>query len=73
MAFDIATTVEDTFWSIEIEISLAQFDQKKIETGDLWGFNVARVRIANASEYGQWTPTYGNAHRPDRFGFLMFN
>ena len=40
--------------------------------GGKWGFNVARVRIGNASEYGQWVPTYGNAHRPDRFGVLLF-
>ena len=29
-------------------------------------------RIANASEYGQWVPTYGSALRPDRFGYLVF-
>ncbi len=33
----------------------------------------ARVRIANASEYGQWVLTYGSSHRPDRFGLMIFH
>jgi len=70
---NVATKVEDTFWTIEIEIPADQLHQGRIQSGDIWGFNVARVRIANASEYGQWTPTYGNAHRPDRFGFLVID
>ena len=44
----------------------------RIESGAIWGFNIARVWITNASEYGQWVPTYGLAHRSDRFGFLIF-
>jgi len=71
--FNLVTKVEDTFWTIEIEIPADQLHQSKIQSGDIWGFNIARVRIANASEYGQWTPTYGDAHRPDRFGFLIFD
>ena len=57
---------------MEIEIPAAQLHGAHIRRGDVWGFNVARVRIANASEYGQWVPTYGFALRPDRFGFLLF-
>ena len=50
-----------------------RFTPDRIHPGDVWGFNIARVRIANAAEYGQWMPTYGNAHRPDRFGWLVFD
>ena len=71
-AYNVATSVADTAWTVEIEIPGEQLHQSEIESGDVWGFNVARVRISNASEYGQWAPTYGFAHRPDRFGFLVF-
>jgi len=68
-----AVQVNDAYWSLEIEIPMAQFGQAAPETGAVWGANIARIRIANASEYGQWAPTYGSALRPDRFGFLVFD
>ena len=70
--YRVATRVAETFWSLEIEIPAPQLHNSSISPGAVWGFNVARVRIANASEYGQLTPTYGSAHRPNRFGFLVF-
>ena len=70
--YTIATAVEDTFWVCEIEIPFKQVGNPRVRRGTLWGFNVARVRIGNASEYGQWMPTYGTPHRPGRFGFLFF-
>ena len=71
--FWTATRVEDTFWTAEIEIPAHQFEPDRIQSEQIWDFNVARVRITNASEFGQWVPTYGDAHRPDRFGFLIFD
>jgi len=70
--YEIATKVEETFWTAEIAIPISQFE-RRIEPGDIWGFNLARIRIANAAEYGQWVPTYGRALRPDRFGFILFD
>jgi|APSaa5957512622_1039677.scaffolds.fasta_scaffold07205_3 thioredoxin-like negative regulator of GroEL len=70
--YEIATKVEETFWTAEIAIPIAQFE-RRIEPGQIWGFNLARIRIANAAEYGQWVPTYGRALRPDRFGFILFD
>ena len=67
-----ATRVEETFWSLEIEIPAPQLHNSSISRGDVWGFNVARVRIANASEYGQLAPTYGRADQPHLFNFLVF-
>ena len=68
-----AASVSDTYWAAEIELPFTSFTDQKIAPGTIWGFNVARVRIGNAAEYGQWIPTYGSAHRPDRFGFLIFD
>ncbi|MCE2532189.1 MAG: HEAT repeat domain-containing protein [Acidimicrobiia bacterium] len=69
---EVGTAVADTFWVVEAAIPVAQMEGAPAAPGVEWGFNVARVRIGNASEYGQWVPTYGNAHRPDRFGMLLF-
>ena len=71
--FEVAASVADTFWTAEFAIPVAELDAKPITRGTIWGFNVARVRIANDSEYGQWTPTFGWALRPHRFGLLIFN
>lgn len=40
-----------------------------METGTVWGANLARIRIANASDYGQWVPIDGSALEPGRIGF----
>ena len=71
-AIEVAAAVADTFWVVEAAIPTAQLEEGPAAPGVEWGFNLARVRIGNASEYGQWVPTYGNAHRPDRFGVLLF-
>ena len=71
--YEVATKVEDNFWTVEIGVPASTLQKKKIQAGDTWGFNVARIRIANAAEYGQWVPTYGSSQRPERFGFLIFN
>jgi len=69
--FQLATDVADTFWTLEIKIPFKTLEAKA-KKGTVWGFDIARVRIGNASEYGQWVPTYGSAHRPDRFGLMVF-
>ena len=70
--FDIATDVQGDYWTAEMAIPVAELGNASIVKGDIWGFNVARVRIP-AAEYGQWAPTYGSAQRPQRFGFLVFD
>ena len=69
---EAATTVADTFWSVEVAIAVGGLKGASFAPGDIWGFNIARVRIGNASEFAQWVPTYGYSHRPDRFGYLLF-
>jgi len=68
-----AAAVADTFWSAEVEFPIANLPDIGTTPSAIWGFNVARVRIGNAGEYGQWTPTYGDAHSPQSFGFLIFD
>ncbi|MBT3344536.1 MAG: hypothetical protein HN712_20335 [Gemmatimonadetes bacterium] len=67
-----AVVVSESGWSLEIGLPLAQLTESAGPiSGQVWGFNLARIR-QEASEYGQWAPTYGSALRPDRFGFLIF-
>jgi hypothetical protein len=66
------TQVGADHWSLEVAIPLAQFGEGETGSGAVWGANLARIRIANASEYGQWAPTYGSALEPGRFGYLVF-
>lgn len=69
---EIATFVADTFWVAEVALPAAGLKGAAFAPGDVWGFNICRVRTGNASEYAQWVPTYGYAERPDRFGYLLF-
>ena len=68
----VATAVEPTYWSVEMEVPLRTLGVEQVRPGDLWGFNIARVRITHGGEYDQWVPTYGYSGRPDRFGVLLF-
>ena len=70
--FDLATSISGDAWIVELEIPADQFDVASTASGAVWGFNFGRNRIANGSEYIQWSPTYGFALQPERFGFLVF-
>ena len=69
---EVCPKVMPDFWALEIKIPFKDLGVDAIIPGAIFGFNVATVRIGNSSEYGQWTPTYGAAQRPERFGFLLF-
>jgi hypothetical protein len=71
--FRVGVDVAETYWTVEIELPAHYFHDSRIEKGAIWGLNVARIRIANFSEYAQWAPTFGFAHRPFRFGFIVFD
>jgi hypothetical protein len=70
--FEVAVQVAETFWSLEAAIPAAELGAS-LSAGDVWGFNVSRVRIAYASELGQWSPTHGATQVPTKFGFLVFD
>ena len=69
--FRAAGRVEEEFWTAEVEIPAGELHDEAIHRGTVWGFNVARNRVAHGEEYGQWVPTFGIALRPERFGFLV--
>ena len=66
-------TVADTEWSLELRIPAHKLANSRIAAGNVWGFNVGRVRTIGDFAYAQWAPTFGSAHRPDRFGYLLFD
>lgn len=70
--FEHAVRVQPTYWTLEVAVPMAQFGKGEVGPGAVWGANIARVRIAAESPYGQWVPTYGFSLRPDRFGYLVF-
>ena len=69
---EVAVSVKADAWSVELEVPADLFGSESMRTGNVWGFNVGRNRVANGTEYLQWAPTYGFALRPERFGFLVF-
>jgi len=71
--FRTSAKVEDDFWSLEIEIPYRELEASVPRKGTIWGFNVISTRMGVDAQQGQWVPTYGDPHRPDRFGFLIFN
>ncbi len=68
-----ATATGEAHWTLELEIPVHRLEPPRVRAGDVWGLNVARVHGAHPGPYAQWAPTYGTAHRPDRFGFLLFD
>jgi hypothetical protein len=61
------------FWSLEIKIPLKNLTKQGVEPGDIWGFNVCRVRRAvTPGQYTCWNPTFGGFLKPARFGKLIF-
>jgi len=69
----VATRVEPTFWTLEMEIPLRSLGAGQVQQGDVWGFNLVRARIGKAAEHGAWMPPYGYSGRPDWFGLLVFD
>jgi len=70
--YEVATKVEEKFWALEIEVPFKEIGATRVKKDTIWGFNVARVRIAHKGEYDQWVPTYGFSLRRALFGFLTF-
>ncbi len=70
--YKVSAKIKEKFWSMEIEIPFEELHNTKVEKGSIWGFNITRFR-AHDGESCQWVPTYGGHHRPDLFGFLVFD
>jgi hypothetical protein len=66
-----ATSKGDDYWTMEIAIPLESLSDK-IRPGDIWGFNICRVRTVDyPREYTCWSPTFGLFGKPKRFGKLI--
>ena len=71
--FITGAKVAEEFWSVELEIPYKELGTTVPRKGTIWGFNVTSTRMGNDSEQAQWAPTYGRAHSPSGFGFLIFD
>ncbi len=69
----VASQVNPTHWTTEVEIPFRSLNDVKVKKGDIWGFSVGRQRMIYESELSLWTPTYGLTRRPDQYGILLFD
>jgi hypothetical protein len=70
---NIAVKKDAGGWTMEIAIPLASFGGEAPMGGDIWGFNICRVRsVGNVHEYTCWSPTFGLFGQPNRFGNMIF-
>ena len=60
------------FWSAEVKLPLSSMSSNKDFLGDIWGMNFCRVRVTvQPQEYSCWSPTFGDFHRPERYGRII--
>ena len=60
------------FWSAEVKLPLSSMSSNKDFLGDIWGMNFCRVRTTvQPQEYSCWSPTFGDFHRPERYGRII--
>ena len=74
-AWTAKTSLQGGGWSAEIAIPWAALGADVPVPGDLWRFNVCRVRRSSrdpAVEYSAYSPTFGLFNRPDRFADVVF-
>ncbi|NOY79793.1 MAG: DUF4091 domain-containing protein [Kiritimatiellaeota bacterium] len=66
----IAVRVEDTAWTVECALPWTDLGGPP-RAGDVWRANFCRERKVH-NELSNWSCTYGNFGRPERFGRLVF-
>ena len=66
-----ATHHEEAAWTVEMAIPWSDLEVPRPEQGEVWGFNLNRSRRTKA-EYVDWSATFGNFHRAERYGDLIF-
>jgi len=63
----------DKYWSMELKIPLKNLNESAMQPGDIWNFNICRVRkTVTPGQYMCWSPTFGLFGNPGRFGKLIF-
>ncbi|MDZ4815252.1 MAG: carbohydrate-binding family 9-like protein [Verrucomicrobiota bacterium] len=68
-----ATTQGSNYWTCEIGIPWKTIGVTNVSTNLTFGFEFARLRKQNSSEWSQWSPTYGWNHKVDRYGTLTLS
>jgi hypothetical protein len=71
----VKTAVLADGWSAEVAIPFADLGVGAPTPGDIWRFNLCRVRRNTGDskvEYSAFSPTFGLFNRPDRFADLVF-
>ena len=58
-------------WNLELAIPFSKLSDKAPKMGNIWGFNIFRVRPIN-KQYMSFSPTFGLFAKPERFGKLIF-
>ncbi|MBC7287462.1 MAG: hypothetical protein H5T86_05335 [Armatimonadetes bacterium] len=60
-------------WHAEVGVPLSAMTQVRPKSGTVWGFNLCHERQAGGQrELINWANVFGNFHRPQLFGHLLF-
>jgi len=69
----VATQKNKNSWTLELRIPLKSLKSHELRLGEIWGFNICRVRkTVKNSQYTCWSTTFGNFGNPERFGKIFF-
>lgn len=69
----VATKQNKNSWTVELSIPLSRLKNKTPRLGEIWSFNVCRVRkTIKHGQYTCWSATFGAFGKPERFGKLIF-
>lgn len=68
----IATTRQDTQWTVEMAIPLADISLSPDASKTAWRFNLARNRrVVKPAELSSFAPMVGGFHEPSQFAYLQ--
>jgi hypothetical protein len=69
--WSVHTSHQANGWTADFTIPFASLGMTAPTPGDIWGFNICRVR-PGANEYSAWSPTFGLFDNPQQFGQIVF-
>ena len=72
--WQVKLSVEPQRWTVEMAIPFKDLSGGTPTPGDIWGFNLCRVRkvAGEPVEYSAFSPTFGGFFKPDKFADLIF-
>jgi len=72
IAWEAKTSVTTGHWYAEMAVPFAALRTKTPVAGDRWQMNVIRFRHAEGDEVSCWSCMFGNVHRNNRSGTMVF-